>query len=82
MEHKFNFKFSEYKEDTFTLDLNEFLTPHFTVREMLHSATCDRIGMINRLDEPELIVGRLEPQQGFSRSLFDYLHFILQLSPL
>jgi len=56
---KFDFKYSEYKEETFQLDLNEFLTPHFTVREMLHSATCDRIGMINRLDEPELIVGRL-----------------------
>lgn len=41
------------------LNMQEHLTDHFTVWEMLHSNTCDRIGMLNRLDEPEVIIPRL-----------------------
>ena len=43
----------------FIFDENEFLTPHFTVRELLYSQTARQLGMINRLDDPELIVSRL-----------------------
>ena len=43
----------------YVMDENEFLTDHFTLREMLYSYTCTRLGMVNRVEEPELIVGRL-----------------------
>ncbi len=46
-------------DHTKNYDENEFLTPHFTVREMMFSHTCMRLGMINRLDEPEVIIPRL-----------------------
>lgn len=41
------------------VDPNERLTPHFTVREMLYSWTCEREGIINRVAEPEVIIPRL-----------------------
>jgi hypothetical protein len=44
----------------FVWDENMQLTEHFSLREMLFSATCQRLGMINRLDEPEVIIPRLQ----------------------
>jgi uncharacterized protein YcbK (DUF882 family) len=38
---------------------DERLTEHFTLREMLYSYTCEKLGMVNRVDEPEIIIPRL-----------------------
>ena len=46
-------------EDYPNFDVNEVLTEHFTLREMMFSQTCLRIGMINRLNEPKVIIPRL-----------------------
>lgn len=40
-------------------NIDERLTEHFTLREMLYSYTCERLGMINRVDEPEVVIPRL-----------------------
>ena len=42
-----------------TFNVNEQLTEHFNLSEMLYSYTCERIGMVNRLDNPEEIIPRL-----------------------
>ncbi len=59
MSNKSNLKISTMEKHEFVMDENEFLTNHFTLREMLYSYTCTRLGMVNRVEDPELIVGRL-----------------------
>lgn len=41
------------------IDYDERLAPHFTLREMCYSQTCANLGIINRIDEPEVIIERL-----------------------
>ena len=50
-----------YEEDFYRPQFNEDerLTEHFTLREMLYSQTCERIGMVNRLDDYQTIIPRL-----------------------
>jgi hypothetical protein len=42
-----------------TIEKTQFLTPHFTLGEMTCSVTCDRLGMVNYMPEPEVIIPRL-----------------------
>lgn len=61
--HFLNYYYSQEENnkstEPYVMDLNEFLTDHFTLRELLYSETCVRLGMINRVVNPELIVSRL-----------------------
>ncbi len=41
------------------IDYDERLAPHFTLREMCYSQTCVRLGIINRMNQPEVIIARL-----------------------